>query len=191
MKKGPLLILSAPSGCGKSTVIRRMLEITPRPLRLSISATTREPRDREKNGVDYHFWTRQQFLDEVTRDGFLEWAEVHGHLYGTPRSEVEPYREQGWAVILDIDVQGAAQVRPRCPDNLSVFLLPPSLEVLEARLRGRKDTSEESIQTRLTNARAEMARAGEYTYQLINNESHSTAERVLELIAEYDRREPV
>src|SRR4051812_38713090 len=107
MPCGPLLILSGPSGSGKSTVIDRLLREHGQPLRLSVSATTRAPRPLETDGVQYHFWTRERFQKEIDAGGFLEWATVHGHYYGTPRSEVEPYRAQGIGVILDIDVQGA------------------------------------------------------------------------------------
>src|SRR5262245_43774203 len=111
MPRGPLIILSGPSGSGKSTVIPYLLAAFPGRLRLSVSATTRRQREGEQQGVHYWFWTRERFLDEVKLGNFLEWAEVHGNLYGTPKSEVEPYREQGQGVILDIDVQGADSVR--------------------------------------------------------------------------------
>src|SRR5262245_59649966 len=124
--KGPLVILSGPSGCGKSTVIGRLLDGSGLPLRLSVSATTRRPRPNEQDGVHYHFWSVERLQEELARDGFLEWARVHGNSYGTPRAEVAPFRERGWGVLLDIDVQGAAQVRSRCPDAVSVFLRPPS-----------------------------------------------------------------
>src|SRR5437016_4600439 len=117
MTKGPLIILSGPSGSGKSTVIKRLLETTDLPLRLSVSATTRKVRKGEQEGVHYYFWTRPQFEAERDKGGFLEWAEVLGNYYGTLRREVEPYRQQGVGVILDIDVQGAAQVRRQCPDQ--------------------------------------------------------------------------
>src|SRR5438270_272533 len=106
-QRGPLIILSGPSGSGKSTVIKRLLAAFPDRLRLSVSATTRGKRKGEQDGIAYHFWTRERFLDEMKRGGFLEWAEVVGNLYGTLKSEVEPYLETGKGVILDIDVQGA------------------------------------------------------------------------------------
>src|SRR5262245_32854062 len=116
MDKAPLIILSGPSGSGKSTVICGLLAPGDLRLRLSVSVTTRPPRPGERDGVHYYFWTRERFEAERAAGGFLEWAEVHGNCYGTLRREVEPYREQGWGVILDIDVQGAAQVRVQCPD---------------------------------------------------------------------------
>src|SRR5205807_9368610 len=114
-------------------------------------------------------WTREQFEEEKTRDGFLEWAEVHGHSYGTLRSEVTPHRERGIGVLLDIDVQGAAQVRQRCPDSVSIFLEPPSLEVLEQRLRLRGTEDEATLQRRLRAARGEMEQAGAYNFRIIND----------------------
>ncbi len=169
MARGPLIILSGPSGSGKSTVVRRLLDSFGARMRLSVSATTRPGRRGEVDGVDYHFWTRERFEEAKARDGFLEWAEVHGNCYGTLRSEVEPYLDRGIGVLLDIDVQGAEQVRARCPDHVSIFVKPPSLEELERRLRGRGTESEEAIQRRLANARKELARAGEYQHQVVND----------------------
>jgi guanylate kinase len=166
----PLIIVSGPSGSGKSTVIQHLLADLSLPLRLSVSATTRLPRTGEQDGREYHFWTRDRFELARSQGAFLEWAEVHGNYYGTLRSEVEPYRRQGQIVLLDIDVQGAKQVREQCPDVVTVFLRAPSLEVLEQRLRERGTEAEASIQRRLANARSELAHAGEYQYQ-VNNDS--------------------
>src|SRR5215510_9512995 len=118
MSKGPLIILSGPSGVGKSTVVGRLLAGGDPPLRLSVSATTRPRRPGEVDGVHYHFWTRERFAKELAAGAFLEHAEVHDQLYGTPRAEVDPYRERGMGVILDIDVQGAASIRRLYPDHL-------------------------------------------------------------------------
>ncbi len=170
MTKGPLIILSGPSGSGKSTVIRRLLATTDLPLRLSVSATTRAPRAGEVDGVHYHFWTPERFEREVAAGAFLEWAEVHGRYYGTLLGEVEPYREQGQGVLLDIDVQGAAQVRKRYPgDHVSVFLRARSLDDYRQRLRQRGTEAEDAIARRLLAAERELACAGEYDYQVVND----------------------
>lgn len=168
--RGPLIILSGPSGSGKSTVLRSLLADPALKLRLSVSATTRSPRPGECDGVEYHFWTRARFEQAIADGAFLEWAEVVGNYYGTLRSEVEPYREQGIGTVLDIDVQGAAQVRKQCPDNTSVFLRTSTMEVLEERLRNRGTETEAVIQKRLANARRELARASEYDIQVVNDD---------------------
>jgi guanylate kinase len=170
MVKGPLIIVSGPSGSGKSTVIDLLLRDQDLPLRLSISATTRAPRPYEVNGLHYHFWTRERFLAERGAGAFLEWAEVHGNYYGTLRSEVEPYRERGDGVILDIDVQGADEVKRRCPDCVTVFLRASSWDAYEQRLRRRGTEDEATIQRRLTRARQELARAKDYQYEVVNDD---------------------
>src|SRR5262249_22092272 len=124
----------------------------------------------EKDGIHYWFWTREQFEKELAAGAFLEYAEVHGCYYGTLRREVDPYREQGRGVLLDIDVQGAEQVRRRYPEAVSIFLRTSTLAVLEERLRNRGTESEEAIQRRLANAERELARSGEYEYQVVNDD---------------------
>lgn len=179
MPSAPLLIVSGPSGSGKSTVIARLLADTKWPLHLSVSATTRPPRPGEIEGVHYYFWDRARFEEELRAGAFLEWAEVHGNYYGTLKREVEAYRAQGEGVILDIDVQGAAQVRVKCPDSVSVFLHAASLDrtlelrTLEERLRKRHTEDEASIQRRLAAAGRELACAGGYDYQVINDDVDS------------------
>ncbi len=166
----PLIIVSGPSASGKSTLIRRLLEEKAWPLRLSVSATTRSMRPGELEGVHYHFCSEADFLKERDAAGFLEWAKVHDHYYGTPVKEVTPFRQQGKGVLLDIDVQGAAQVRMRCPDAVSIFIRTSRFETLEERLRQRHTETEAALQKRVRNAQAELARAGEYQHQVINDD---------------------
>jgi guanylate kinase len=182
--KGPLIILSGPSGSGKTVVLRRLLQRGDLRLRVSVSVTTRPPRAGELPDVDYHFWERERFDRELRDGAFLEWAEVHGHCYGTLRREVDPFLQEGTGVILVIDVQGAAQVRRQRPEAVSIFLLPPSVAVLEQRLRHRGTDSAEAIQRRLTNAREEMARSGEYQHQVVNDDLARAVEKVHKIIQE-------
>lgn len=185
---GPLIIVSGPSGSGKSTVVARLLrECGDPPLRAAISATTRTKRPGETDGVDYHFWTREQFEQGLLDHAFLEWARVHDQYYGTLRSEVTPWRAQGCGVVLVIDVQGAAQVRRSCPDAISIFLLAPTEEELERRLRSRGTEDESSIRRRLEAARRETARSGEYNYQIVNDDVARTATRLCEIIRSHAR----
>jgi guanylate kinase len=179
---GPLIILSGPSGCGKSTVIQRLLANSGLPLHLSVSATTRGPRSDEKEGVHYFFWTRERFEAARERGELLEWAQVHGNFYGTLRSEVEGNRRQGKGVLLDIDVQGAGQVRQHCPDNVSIFLAPPSLEVLRQRLERRGTEEEATLQRRLAAADAELACQGEYDHVVINDDLDRAVAKVEALV---------
>jgi len=183
MKPGPLIILSGPSGSGKSTLIARLLKDSGLPLHLSVSATTRQRRPGEIGGVHYHFWTRDRFLEQVREGAFLEWAEVHGQFYGTLRSEVEVHRAQGRGVILDIDVQGAEQIRRLCPDTLSIFLCTSTLEVLERRLRGRGTEDEAAIARRLRTARLELERRGEYRHLVVNDDLEVAVACLRNLIA--------
>jgi len=168
----PLVVVSGPAGVGKTTVVDRLLHPSSHlPMRRAVTATTRNKRDGEEAGVSYHFWTREQFEAARDRGQMLEWAIVHGRdYYGTPRSEVDEYRRAGTGVVLVIDVQGAAQIRKSCPDCLTVFVVAPSFEVLEARLRGRGTESDERIQRRLETAHQELARADEFDHVIVNED---------------------
>jgi guanylate kinase len=184
LDKGPLIIVSGPAGSGKSTLIHRVQEAAGKyPLRLAVSATTREPRAGEKDGVDYHFWTSQRFEEQRAARAFLEYAQVHRRdWYGTPRSEVAGYREKGIGVILDIDVEGAAQVRRVCPDAVSVFIKLPVWEEYEKRLRKRQSETDESIARRLETARRELERIGEYDHVIVNDDLETASRELLDWI---------
>lgn len=184
----PLIVVSGPSGSGKLTVISRVLADGDLPLHLSVSATTRLPRPGEKDGVHYYFWTRERFEEALREDAFLEWAQVHGSYYGTLRREVDPHRQTGELVILDIDVQGAAQVRRRSGDVVTVFLRSPSLAVDERRLRARGTEDEAAIQERLATARRELESAAEYDYQIVNDDLEQTVEQFRAILKRYSKR---
>lgn len=181
-QRGPLVIVAGPSGVGKSTVIGRLLATTSLPLRLSVSATTRAIRPGEQPGKSYHYWTVPEFEAAIAAGDFLEFAKVHERdYYGTLSSEVEPYRRQGIGVVLDIDVQGAAQVREKIPDHLSVFLRLPG-DRYEERIRLRGSDSEEAIQRRLRSAMKELAVADTFHVQLVNEDLERTVAQLEAII---------
>ena len=171
MTRGDLFIVSSPSGAGKTTLIRRVLQdlAIGGTLHFSVSHTTRQPRAGETDGVEYHFCNEAAFRSLEAEGGFLEWATVHGNLYGTSRREVEPRLERGLDVLLDIDVQGARQVRSKAPEAVKVIVFPPSREVLEARLKARGSDPPDVVNRRLAVAAQEMAEFGEYDYAIIND----------------------
>ncbi|GJL53618.1 MAG: guanylate kinase [Nitrospirales bacterium] len=164
---GILLILSGSSGVGKSTLCKHIIASIP-DVRLSVSYTTRPIRDGETHGVEYWFIDQEEFRRMIAQDAFLEWAEVYGNLYGTPRQELLTQIDKGIDVILDVDVQGARNVMKNMPDAVSVFLLPPSLEVLKARLETRGTDNAEVVEHRFQKAQAEIANYVEYDYTIQN-----------------------
>jgi guanylate kinase len=164
-----VVIVSAPSGSGKSTLVGRLLEKYPE-LLFSVSYTTRIPRGRERPGENYHYVSRQEFEARVARDEFLEYAQVFGNYYGTHSSFLERARAEGRDLVLDIDVQGARQLKSKIPDAVSIFILAPSRHILEQRLRARSEDSEEVIQRRLREAAREIENYSAYDYVLINRE---------------------
>ena len=183
---GMLLVVSGPSGVGKGTIVKRIMENDPS-IVFSVSATTRAPREGEVNHRDYHFVTEAEYDELVAQDAFLEHAEVHGHRYGTLKSEVEKRIADGQNVLLDIDTQGALQVMEKAPDAVSVFILPPSFQELERRLRGRQTEIEADILRRLANARAEVKLLPRYTYALVNDDLDQAC-RTLEHIVRAEKQ---
>ena len=167
--RGLLIVLSAPSGTGKTTVAERLVAACPG-LKRSRSYTSRPPRAGERDGVDYNFLSRTEFEAMAGRGDLLEWADVFGSLYGTGRKDVEALREAGVDVLLVIDVQGARQVRASGGGAVAVFVLPPSFDALESRLRRRSQDGEPAIARRLATARSEVAAAGEYDYVVVNDD---------------------
>ncbi|MDR1016080.1 MAG: guanylate kinase [Coriobacteriales bacterium] len=181
---GNLFVISGPSGVGKDTLVRRVLTVLPE-ARLSVSATTRAPRGRERDGVDYHFLSDQDFDREIAADGFLEHADYAHARYGTLRSEVEKGITDGHDVILVIEVQGAAQVKRKMPEAVLIFVAPPSLSELERRLRHRHTDDEAQVQTRLETARLELAQQKYYNHVLVNDDLNATAQRLAKIMRSY------
>jgi guanylate kinase len=182
---GHLFIVSGPSGTGKSTLLNTIRKKGPS-LRYSISYTTRPPRGDEQDGVQYHFISEAAFREKLEDGELAEWAEVHGHLYGTSAMYIEQSLSEGCDVLLDIDVQGAKQLRAKFPKAVSVFIMPPSMKELERRLMKRGTDSPETVARRLKNAEAEMVEAGGYDHVLVNDvlsETIGELERLLEGIS--------
>ncbi len=177
-----VFIISAPSGSGKSTLVGRLMRTVPR-VRFSISYTTRQPRGTEVEGKEYYFISREQFEARVARDEFLEWADVFGNLYGTHESELAKAEADGYDLILDIDVKGARQLKKRIPGAVSIFILPPSKQVLEQRLRSRSQDSEEVIQRRLSEAAEEIRNYSQYDYVLVNREVQASVDNLVAIVS--------
>ena len=182
-----LVVLAGPAGVGKGSIVKWILENTD-DFMLSVSATTREPRAGEIDGVHYHFVSREAFEELIADSQMLEWAQVHGkHLYGTPLNELTRAEAEDKHLLLEIDLQGARQVREKIPQAQMIFINPPSFEELERRLRSRGTETEEQIQTRLTTARTELAAAGEFDYQLTNLDLEACARQVVDLVDKAER----
>ena len=179
--RGLLFIVSAPSGTGKTTLVERLVERTP-DLKMSRSYTSRPAREGEVAGVDYNFVSRERFEAMVAVGEFLEWADVFGNLYGTSAADTERILESGTDLVLVIDVQGARKVRRRGIETTAIFVMPPSFEVLERRLRGRSKDSEQEIQKRLQVARQEVAAYAEYDYVVVNDEITAAVDRLRSIV---------
>jgi guanylate kinase len=180
-RRGLLFVVSAPSGTGKTTVVEKLVQVTPA-LALSRSYTSRAVRTGETDGIDYNFITRTRFESMIEANAFLEWADVFGNLYGTCAEDAERELAAGRDLVLVIDVQGARQVRRRCAGTVGVFVMPPSFEVLERRLRGRSKDSEDAMQRRLQTARDEVAAFVEYDYVIVNDELDACVDRLRSIV---------
>jgi guanylate kinase len=184
-QNGRILILSGPAGAGKTTIVKALLQSSPVPLEMAVSATTRPPRPQEIDGRDYYFLSREDFLQKQSSGEFVEWAEVHksGHLYGTLKSELQRIQDQNQWVLLEIDVEGAINVMQMYPDCTSIFLQTASIEVYEQRLRSRQTESEEVIQRRLRTAREELQYVASYKYCVINDDLERAVSEIGQLLA--------
>lgn len=181
--KGLIIILSSPSGAGKSSLTRALLEIDNN-LRLSISATTRKSRLGEQEGVNYYFKTKSNFEELIKQDEFLEYAKIYDNYYGTPKKYVENLLNQGLDVLFDIDWQGARNVKQNAANAVSIFILAPSLEILEQRLKNRATENEEAIKLRIASAQAEISHAHEYDHIITNDDFNDTLHTIHAIILE-------
>ncbi len=179
--KGALIVISGPAGAGKGTVVKELMK--DENMRLSISATTRAPRGQEQNGVEYYFLTKEEFEKMIAEDGFYEYAQYVGNYYGSPKKPVEQWRKEGKNVILEIEVQGCQKVKKIEPECVSIFIKPPSLEILEKRLRGRGTETEEAILKRMARAKEELPLAADYDYVVINDSLEDCVAQVRSIIA--------
>ena len=182
MKKGKLIILSGPSGVGKGTVREEVFKKPELNLAYSISMTTRKPRPGEIDGKDYYFVSEDVFRTKIAQNGFLEYAEFVGNFYGTPQDKVEELLISGKNEMLEIEVQGALQVMKKVPEALTIFLVPPSLNELEKRIRGRRTEAEDVVQARLSKAEKEIKTKDEYKYVVVNSKVHQAADEIAQII---------
>lgn len=180
-----LIILSGPSGVGKGTVREELFKDESLNLAYSISMTTRKPRPAEKDGIDYFFVEEDEFKKKIDEDKLLEWAQFVGNYYGTPKDYVDQLLDEGKNVVLEIEVQGALQVMKKCPYATTIFIVPPSMEELERRIRGRRTEDEEIVQQRLTKARKEIATKGEYKYVVENDDILEAKDKIAKIIREH------
>jgi guanylate kinase len=180
-RRGRLFIISAPSGTGKTTLCNALKKRFPE-LAYSISHTTRPPRKNEVEGEDYFFISEEIFKDKIKRGKWAEWAKVHGNFYGTCSEKLDAYQNAGRSVLLDIDVAGAIQIKKRYPDSISIFIMPPSFETLEMRLKGRGTDNSEEIERRIAHAREEIARRDLYDHIVVNDKLDEAVEALAGLI---------
>ena len=183
---GLLVVISGAAGTGKGTIVERLA--ADEGIRVSISATTRSPRGAEQDGREYHFLSREQFTELIGDDGFLEYAEYVGNFYGSPRKQAEDWMKQGKDVILEIEVQGCEKMKKIFPECITIFIQPPSMQVLEERLRGRGTETEEKIQARMKRAAEELPLASLYDYVVVNDTREQCCRDVLQIIRDHRTR---
>jgi len=189
-ERGLLIVISGPSGVGKSSVRKALFDMPGQDLIYSISMTTRKPRNGEKEGVDYYFVTKETFEEKIKNGEFLEWANFVGNYYGTPREKVEELLDEGMQVVLEIEVDGALQVRRQMKDAVFIFLVPPSKEALINRLKSRGTECADELQERIDKAEKEYLLAYKYDYIVVNDEVNNAADRIMAIIrAEHARTE--
>lgn len=180
-KKGILIVLSGPSGTGKDSILREMKKYR-NDFQVSVSCTTRLPREGEVNSKDYFFISKQEFMDMVEKNLMLEWANFCGNYYGTPKNEIDKLLDSGINVILEIEVQGARQIIEKCPNAVSIFVLPPSLQILGERLRNRGLDADEIVERRLQESKHEIGLARSYDYVVVNDNLEECAKDILKII---------
>lgn len=178
--KGQLLVISGPSGAGKGTVCKALIEKNP--IWISVSCTTRTPRQGEEHGINYYFINKEEFLKRIDSDDFLEYAEVYGNFYGTPKSEVLKMLDEGKDVILEIDIQGALKIKSTYPDGVFIFIMPPSMEELRNRITNRGSETPESLKTRMESAYNEINFASKYDYAVVNDEVEEAVKKIESII---------
>jgi len=182
-KKGRIIVVSAPSGAGKTTLCRHLLKKIPQ-IAYSISHTTRQPRKNEIEGKDYYFISTKEFEEKINQNFWVEWAKVHTNYYGTSKKHLERQTHQGLNVLLEIDIKGAKQIKNLFPDAVTIFIMAPSLDVLEKRLRQRETDTDEIINMRLENAKAEIEQKDFYDYIIVNDGLDLACERICEIVKE-------